>query len=78
LWRLDNGNGQERKTCSLTWSKWHFRGATLPSKPDVWRVFWPLLCFKVRVHLQPSVSYPGRGWRDLAKLQVSRKEVIGT
>jgi len=31
LWRLDKGNGQERKTCnSLTWSKLDFRGCNPP------------------------------------------------
>ena len=44
------GCGQEDKTYnSLAWSKWHFRGATLPSKPEVCRVFWLLRCFKVWV-----------------------------
>jgi len=39
---LDKRNGEERKTCnSLTlrniklWAKWHFRGATISSKPEV-------------------------------------------
>ena len=50
--------GRNAKHNSLTWSKWHFRSATLPSKPEVWRVFWCLRCFKVWVHLQPSVSHP--------------------
>jgi len=27
-------------------TKWYFRGATLPSEPEVWRVFWPLRCFQ--------------------------------
>jgi len=40
---------------------WHVRGAVLPYKPEVWRVLWHLRCFKVRVHLQPSVSHLGRG-----------------
>jgi len=31
LWRLDEGNGQERKTCnSLAWSKLDFRGCKAP------------------------------------------------
>ena len=56
-------NRQERKTYnSLTWShKMTFQSATLPSKPEVWRVFCPLRCFQVRVHLQPSVSQRGHG-----------------
>jgi len=33
------------------------KGATLPSKPGVLRVFCPLQRFKVRVHLQPNVSH---------------------
>jgi len=48
LWRLDKGNGQERKTCnSLTWSKLDFRGCKAPFQARS-RVFWPLRCFEVR------------------------------
>jgi len=50
--------GQERKTYSLTWSKWFFRGATLHSNPEVCRVFWTQRYFKVGVHLQPCMSHP--------------------
>jgi len=45
----------------LDLTNWRFRGVMLPSKPEVWRVFLPLRCFKVRVHLQPSVSHFGHG-----------------
>jgi len=59
LLRLDKGKGQERKSYnSLTWSKLHFRGATLPSKPEVWRVFWPLRYFKVRAEPNKMVGGP--------------------
>ena len=59
----DKGNALECKTHnSLTWSnKMTFQRATLPSKPEAWRVFWPLQCFKVWVHLQHSVSHLGHG-----------------
>jgi len=51
--------GRNAKHDSLTWSKkCHFRGAMLLSKPKLWRVFWPLRCFKMWVHLQPSMSHP--------------------
>ena len=35
-------------------TKWHFRGATLPSKPEVWRVTWPLRCFKCECMYNPA------------------------
>jgi len=52
-------------------TKWHFKGATLPSKPKVWTIFWPPHCFKVRVHLtqhelpwtQKGVTVQNFKWR---------------
>ena len=41
---------------SLGLTKWRFRGAMLPSEPEIWRVFWPLRGFKVRVHLQYNLA----------------------
>jgi len=40
-------------------TKWQFRCVMLPSKPDLWRAYWSLCCFKVRVHLQSSVRHLG-------------------
>ena len=38
-------------------TKWHCWGAAHPSKAEAWRVFWPLQCVKMRVHLQLSVNH---------------------
>jgi len=60
----ETGRDPEHIILWILWlglTKWDFRGETLPSKPEVWRAFWPLRCFETRVHLQPSVSHLGHG-----------------
>jgi len=57
----ETGRNAKHNKLWLSLTKRHFRGATLTSKPKVQNVSWSLRCFKVRVHLQPSVSHFGRG-----------------